>query len=553
MCAPARRRRARCGFLQGRDPPIPAAHHRLIVAALLPTPHPRGRRRAAFSGSWTAVGAASIAPPRLPRNATTRTLTTRTVGRPRPPLPTTSTCRRRSGSAPATAGCRPTDPQGGLEAWARPPAVALPVRRRCSGLVATTTTDAATTSATTRIRGRPHCRRRRRRPRRRSLREARPRRPTPAGATLTTALAALTGDTCGTRRASSPRNMGTQRGWTSEDLEVLCKGFLAVSNDPIKGTDQRSAEFWAAVSEAYDEAVLGNADYVARTVKKVKKVMDKAKKGVSAFASSWLAVQRMGLTGNPDEAAMILGALAHSKGQPVYAAIQAHQRRIDGTATAADKRKHYHLEKWVPCWRVMRGYDKWSGAAGAFACGLSSGESSDSDSEDDDDSADVGDSGSGSGRGAGAASATAGGVTVGAGGAAGIGAAGGAVGAGRASGAGKSPRAGRPFERRPMGIKAAKRQKAEELIMSREMKASTAALEAIFNAFKERSSILLFNLPEMRFTEEAKMFRQAKARAALAAAGITMDKSAPAAVAAATPAGPAVYKIEDDEWELWQY
>eukprot|EP00170_Pyropia_yezoensis_P004155 contig_17125_g4166 len=91
-----------------------------------------------------------------------------------------------------------------------------------------------------------------------------------------------------------------------------------------------------------------------------------------------------------------------------------------------------------------------------------------------------------------------------------------------------------------MSTKAAKRQKAEELRMSREMKASTTALNAIANALKERSSILIFNLLEMRFTKEAKMFRQAKARAALVAAGITMDESAPAAAAAATPAGPAV-------------
>lgn len=89
--------------------------------------------------------------------------------------------------------------------------------------------------------------------------------------------------------------------------------------------------------------------------------------------------------------------------------------------------------------------------------------------------------------------------------------------------------------------------------MSRQMKASTAALEAIANASRERSSIILFNLPEMRFTEEAKIFRQAKARAALAAAGITLntsDAAATSAVTAATTIGPAVHEIIDDEdWE----
>lgn len=89
--------------------------------------------------------------------------------------------------------------------------------------------------------------------------------------------------------------------------------------------------------------------------------------------------------------------------------------------------------------------------------------------------------------------------------------------------------------------------------MSKQMKASTAALQAIANASKERSSILLFNLPEMRFTEEAKIFRKAKARAALVAAGISLepnDAGASSAVTAATTTGPQVHEIlDDDDWE----
>lgn len=57
----------------------------------------------------------------------------------------------------------------------------------------------------------------------------------------------------------------------------------------------------------------------------------------------------MELTGNPDEAVMIMGALAHSKGHPVYQVILAYQRHLGGTATAAEKHKRYHLDKRVPC------------------------------------------------------------------------------------------------------------------------------------------------------------------------------------------------------------
>lgn len=45
----------------------------------------------------------------------------------------------------------------------------------------------------------------------------------------------------------------------------------------------------------------------------------------------------------------------------------------------------------------------------------------------------------------------------------------------------------------------------------------------------------------MRITEKAKMFRQAKACAALAAAGITMDKSAKIVLTGAKNEGPAVF------------
>lgn len=70
----------------------------------------------------------------------------------------------------------------------------------------------------------------------------------------------------------------------------------------------------------------------------------------------------------------------------------AHQQRTDEVATAADMRKTYLLRKWVSCRRVMRKYDKWSGATGAFSNRLSTSDSSDGGSDDDRDFADTGDS-----------------------------------------------------------------------------------------------------------------------------------------------------------------
>lgn len=86
--------------------------------------------------------------------------------------------------------------------------------------------------------------------------------------------------------------------------------------------------------------------------------------------------------------------------------------------------------------------------------------------------------------------------------------------------------------------------------MSWQMKASTAALEVMANAFEERSFITIFNLPEMRCIKEANIFRQTEARAELAAAGITLDPSNAAttsAVMAATTVAPAVYDTGEDK------
>lgn len=205
----------------------------------------------------------------------------------------------------------------------------------------------------------------------------------------------------------------------------------------------------------------------------------------------------------------------------------------------------------------MRNFDEWSGAAGALAAGLFTTNQSDTDDDDDDESLD-GDDDCGANSSAGAGGTTGddatapggSGVTNGGGGRDAVNA-GGAAGEVGAVGASKT-RAGRPLEHRLLGSKAAKRQKAEDLSMSRELRASTAALQAIANASKEQSSLMLFNLPEMRSTEEAKLFRKAQARAALAAAGIysaTRDATTTSAFSAATRTEPAVCEIEDDDCE----
>lgn len=132
----------------------------------------------------------------------------------------------------------------------------------------------------------------------------------------------------------------------------------------------------------------------------------------------------------------------------------------------------------------MRSQDKRSGAAGALASGPFTGDEDEDESDSDDDDDSGGDKDGDSGRSAGSGQSAGAGCEGAAGGGGGAGGTGGAGASGGAGATSKS-RAVRHFESRPIGSKAAKKQKVEELSMSRQMKASTVALEAIANACKE--------------------------------------------------------------------
>lgn len=40
-----------------------------------------------------------------------------------------------------------------------------------------------------------------------------------------------------------------RKNWTEEEDEQLCRSWLAISKDPVKGTDQQKGDFWKAVKQ----------------------------------------------------------------------------------------------------------------------------------------------------------------------------------------------------------------------------------------------------------------------------------------------------------------
>eukprot|EP00170_Pyropia_yezoensis_P008155 contig_33964_g8182 len=205
----------------------------------------------------------------------------------------------------------------------------------------------------------------------------------------------------------------------------------------------------------------------------------------------------------------------------IYEAIRAHQARMDKSEPeTGGKRKYYPLEKYVPCWRVLRHSDKWSGAAGAAAAGIGSRSTTDGSGDSDDD-VDTDDPTKGPPK------------------------------------PGKVGGPARKFDPRTPGTKAAKRERMEDLAAAREVRASTQALNAIAAASAERSAIILLNQPGMRDTAEAKLFTRTKARQMRVAEGVSvgpphaaswiLDRR-PAVVAAyAATVVPSVYEVLDDD------
>ena len=212
------------------------------------------------------------------------------------------------------------------------------------------------------------------------------------------------------------------------------------------------------------------------------KQWEKIRKGVKIFGSHYLAVQRIERTGNPSDEDMISAAMAPFCGANVYEAI--HKARTEEKAKGkATKSKANQVQcPSVPCWRVLRHVDKFSGAAGAAAAeggaaravsaGGSPGGRSTSHSDEDEKDA-------------------------GAGG----------------------------YQSGPRGAKAAKRDKASGIQESRTLKASTDALSTLAQETSERTTGGFLNSAKMRDTPEAVAFRRVHARKLIAAAGLALSPS----------------------------
>ena len=165
--------------------------------------------------------------------------------------------------------------------------------------------------------------------------------------------------------------------------------------------------------------------------------------GVSTFTSHYLATKAMPTTANLSEEDIISGAVARYCALDVYDSIRAERdqcKRNDKTRKRNAKVAHC---KWVACWSVWRQSDKFGGAANG---GDASTVDSFCDSSSDDDES------------------------------------------GRGSGSSRSRRNG-GFQGRPIGIKAAKTQRQDDIQMDAQVKDRTEALRKLTDAQHGRNAL----------------------------------------------------------------
>jgi len=245
--------------------------------------------------------------------------------------------------------------------------------------------------------------------------------------------------------------------------------------DPRPLHSRTKDNLWATVHKDWGEKVGKQVPMrLERLPSALEKQVKRIRAGLSAIKSHYLAVKAMPTTGYPSEEDITSGAAACYCSLEVYDAFR-EDRNQDKVNEKTRKRKAKVVNcKWVAWWRVLRQSDKFCGAAND---GDDSGMNIMGDT-----SSDYEESGSG-------------------------------------SGSGRSRRNG-SFQGRPVGIKAAKMHRQEDVQMDAQVKASTEALNKLTDSQHERTALFFFDSPLMRHNPEAARYRLAITQKMLERAGV---------------------------------
>ena len=163
---------------------------------------------------------------------------------------------------------------------------------------------------------------------------------------------------------------GRGRSWSHAEKVSVSRAWLAVTRDPILGTDQTSAAFYAAVVVAYRRLFRLPTGWSPRSEAAVVRFMRYTLfKNVQLVSSVYTRVCRRNLTGNMTEEDLIRATAAELDDGDAYEALQADPDHDpdDPEPQARARARGFRASDWIPSWRILRTSDKFSGAAAAAA------------------------------------------------------------------------------------------------------------------------------------------------------------------------------------------
>ena len=163
---------------------------------------------------------------------------------------------------------------------------------------------------------------------------------------------------------------GRGRSWSHAEKVSVSRAWLAVTRDPILGTDQTSEAFYAAVVVAYRRLFRLPTGWSPRSEAAVVRFMRYTLfKNVQLVASVYTRVCRRNLTGNMTEEDLVRATAAELDAGDAYESLQADLDHDpdDPEPQVRARARGFRASDWIPSWRILRTSDKFSGAAAAAA------------------------------------------------------------------------------------------------------------------------------------------------------------------------------------------
>ena len=138
--------------------------------------------------------------------------------------------------------------------------------------------------------------------------------------------------------------MGAGARWSNTECKVLSECWIAVSEDPIKGSDQQTSEFWESIYQMYDKKRPRKVEKFFREASALQRQWSKLRKAVSKFAGCFKSIVDLNESGKTIE-------------QQVEDAIELYDEENSGIGIDGND--------IVVVWRILRDKRKWKDLEGA--------------------------------------------------------------------------------------------------------------------------------------------------------------------------------------------